>query len=265
MASEYYVGGGLVYAAGSVHVGRHATAGLIHHQLPSVLGLTHDFVAGRQVDQHRGAGQRLCRARRRRHPKVFADLHAEHEPVGILRGEEAVRPEGDDGPEDANFAAPRGRGAGEPSALVKLLVIRNERLGDEAEELAPVDHRRAIEELVANDKWKSDDGDPGENVGAGFLHLFEAGQGAALKRGLLKEVAARVAGEAQFRKNDDADALGLRPSQHTNDAFGVVRAIADPQQRRGGGDAQETVWEHGIAYNTRRIISAMLLYRLAPR
>src|SRR4029077_12269367 len=136
-------------------------------------GLAHDLVAGGKVDQHRGAGQGLVATWRHGHPEVFADFDADRQPLDVGRGEEAVGPEGDGGAVDDDFAAARGGGAGEPSALVKLLVIGDERLGNQAKQPAAAKDGGAVEDLVVHGQRQADEGDAGVEVGAGLEDVFQ--------------------------------------------------------------------------------------------
>ena len=82
-------------AARGVDVAGDAAARLADDELPAIGRLADDLVAGRQVEQHGRAGQRLERARRNRHPQVFADLDADDDVRIARRGEEQIGAERD--------------------------------------------------------------------------------------------------------------------------------------------------------------------------
>ena len=147
--------------------------------------------------------------------------------------------------EDVDLPAAGGGRGGEPSALVKLLVIGDERFGDEAEQPAAVQDGGAVKHLIVHGQRQADQGDAAERIGAGSEQVFEGVQGAALQDGLLEQVGAGVAGQRQLREDQDGDALRLGPLHEGEDALGVEGAVGDAEHRRGGGDAEETVEKHG--------------------
>ena len=77
VAAEDEVGRRLVDAGVGVDVGGERAARLLAHQLAAVLGLGHEVVRGRGVQEHGGARDRVARARRDRRPEVLADLDRE--------------------------------------------------------------------------------------------------------------------------------------------------------------------------------------------
>ena len=151
-------------------------------------------------------------------------------------------------PQSDDLAAAGGGGGGEPAALVKLLVIGDERLGHDAEHSAAVEHGGAVEQLVVHGERQADDGEAGEGAGARRDDVGQRVEGAVLQGGLVEQVGAGVAGERQFGEDEDGDALGLGAGHEGEDALGVEVAVGDAQHRRGGGDAQETVMGHGVPF-----------------
>ena len=84
------IGGRLAVARARIEVGREAAAGLARHELAPVVGLAHGDVGGREIQQHRGAGQRGVGRRRHRHPEVLADLHEEGRQRLVLELEQQI-------------------------------------------------------------------------------------------------------------------------------------------------------------------------------
>jgi hypothetical protein len=62
---------------------------------------------------------------------------------------------------------------------------------------------------------------------------------------VLEQVGAGVAGDAQLGEDDDGGAFALGALQEREDLLDVVSAVGDAHHGRRGGDAQETVLEHG--------------------
>ena len=84
------IGGGLAGAGRGVEIGRHAARRLRHAQHAPRVRLADGDVAGRQVGEHRRAGQRGASAGRHRHPEVLADFGM-HDQIGqVFGGEQQV-------------------------------------------------------------------------------------------------------------------------------------------------------------------------------
>ena len=143
----------------------------------------------------------------------------------------------------ASAAAVGGRG--EPAALVKLLVIGQERLGHDAEQPAAMQHGGAVEELIVDGQRQADDGEAGEDAALPWRDASSASTAPRCKRGLVEQIGAGVAGERQLGEDEDGDLLALGPAHQGEDVLGVEGTVGDAQQRRGGGDAEETVGIHG--------------------
>ena len=149
VAAEDEVGRGLVDAGVGVDVGGERPARLLAHELAAVLGLGHEVVRGRGVEQHGGARDRVARARGDRRPEVLADLDGEGD-AGVLRQlEQEVRAEGGRLAGEAHLALARLARRGEPALLVVLLVAGEERLRHDAQDPARLEDRRRVEEPAA--------------------------------------------------------------------------------------------------------------------
>ena len=142
------VGGGLAGAGARVHAGRDALRRLRGAQQPPVVGLADRDVAGGEVREHRGAGERGERARRQRHPEVLADLEVQHEAREVARREQQARPERHVLAEQPQRGRDRLRGRREMPLLVELAVVRQVGLRHRAEEAAAVHEHRAVEQPV---------------------------------------------------------------------------------------------------------------------
>src|SRR5262249_7820996 len=152
----------------------HAAARLVGYELAAILRFADDFVACGQVQQHRSPVQRLHGAGGDRHPQILTDLDTDEQAVHVHGVEEQLAAEGDFNTAEDDAPAAAASGSGEPSALVKLLVVRNERLGHGAEQLAAVEDRGAVEELIVHDDGQADGSEPGENDAA-ILDEFQQG------------------------------------------------------------------------------------------
>ena len=84
------VGGGLAGTRGGVQAAGDAARGMRGAQQPPIVRLADGDVAGGEVGQHRGAGERGQRARRQRDPQVLAHLEVQHEAGQIARLEQQV-------------------------------------------------------------------------------------------------------------------------------------------------------------------------------
>ena len=68
MSGKHHVGGGLPVARVCIQIGAQQPGGLLADQLAAITGLADGFVAGREVGDHRGTGQRVAGAGRQRRP-----------------------------------------------------------------------------------------------------------------------------------------------------------------------------------------------------
>jgi hypothetical protein len=131
------VGGGLAGAGRRVQVRRQAPRRLHRHELAAIAGLADRERGGREVQQDRRAGQRGVRGRRDRHPDVLADLDVDRQQRLLLALEQDAAAERDVGlAEQVDAVAGRRLRRLELARLVVLAIVRQERLRDEAEDLA---------------------------------------------------------------------------------------------------------------------------------
>ena len=122
VACEHHILGALAMPGGGIQVAAEQAGGLVGHQRPAVLRLADRLIAGGEVRNDGGPGQRVEGGRRERAPQVFAKLHAQHE-AGHLAAAEEQR-----GAKGHLLAADRegldlGGAGGELALFVELAVI----------------------------------------------------------------------------------------------------------------------------------------------
>ena len=136
-AAEDHVGGRLVDAGVGVDVRGEGAARLLAHQLPPVVGLGHEVVRGREVEEDGGPRHRVAAARRDRGPEVLADLDREDDAAARRQARTGGRGrKGTRWPATVASSDTASRAEAEPALLVVLLVVRQEALGDDAQESA---------------------------------------------------------------------------------------------------------------------------------
>ena len=228
----------------AVDVTGDAAARLAGDELPAVRRLADDLVAGREVEQHRGPGERLAtaggtgthRSSQISTPTVTPGASGTRRAWSVPKGTWLPSSE-------IVFERARDRRA-EPAVLVELLVVRQVRLRDRRQHLAAVQDRGAVEQLLVVPQRQADHGQAGEASGRGAGHALQRGQGAVAQHRLVEQVGAGVAGQAQLGKDEHAHALLFGPLHQADDLLGVELAIGHAQARHRRGDPQEPVMEH---------------------
>ena len=196
-------------------------------QQPPVVGLADGDVAGREVGQHRGAGQRGERARRQRDPQVLADLDVQHE----ARAGRAPRTAGrcrtaPCWPSRRDRGGERLRGRRELALLVELAVVRQVALRHDAEDPAAVHEHGAVEQAVVGAQ-RQPDGERERQVAAG-ARPASAGRRARRR-------AARPAGTGPRSSRPTGPAPGTPPARPGRVRRGSrSSSVADDVGRRGG-------------------------------
>ena len=127
-------------------------------------------------------------------------------------------------------APPDHKGAGgEPAVLVELAIVRQEGLGGDADDLAPVDHHRAVVEEAVLAERRADHEQRIQGLGlraqAVDLVLHRVQQ-----RLLKMQVVDGVGRQAKLWEHQDGGVLLVRAAHHGRDRVGVGGGI-------GGGDA----------------------------
>ncbi len=159
--------------------------------------------------------------------------------------EQPIGAKGHDLAANLHFPAAGIGGGGKPAPLVKLLVIGQERLGDQAQDPAAMQHRGAVEDLVIDQQRQTHHRHSGVGRSAGFQDLGQTFQGPVQKRGLVEQVGTGVAGQSQLGKDHDGHSLALRLAQQRDDLLGVEVTIGHAQHRAGGCYSEETEMRHG--------------------
>ena len=235
------IGGGFARARRGVEIGRHAARRLRGAQQPPRLRLADRDVAGRQVGEHRRAGQRRLRAGRHRDPDVLADLGMHDQARHVLGREQQVgaerrgqrrrwrsrRPPCRRPPRNAAARRIRGSWAGGSSAPRRAAG----RDGSPARSCTARRHGAAARRPAAA---AADRPTRRPDRATACLHRVQ-------QRGLLQQVADRVAGHAEFREHRQRHAAPVAVLRHLQDRRGIGRRIGERAARRAGGDAGEAV------------------------
>jgi hypothetical protein len=234
------VGGGLARAGGGVEVAGDALAGLRLAEFAAVLGLADGDVAGREVGEEGGAGQRAVGAGRDGRPDVLADLDVQLEPVEVRGTEHQVVAEGNLFPKKRHFAADGITSRGELAFLIKLAVVRQERLGHEPEHAPPVDGRTAVEELRLEPQRHADQ-QHRRKLPAGFDERSQRRE-AGLEQGILmEEVLVRIGREAELGEQRDGG-IGVRGAAGEGERLADVELrVRHPERGDAHGGADESV------------------------
>ncbi len=234
VAAEDEVGRGLVDAGVGEDVGGEGAAGLLAHELPAVLGLGHEVVRGRGVQDDGGARDRVARAGRDRGPEVLADLDREGDPGVLRQPEEEVRAEGGRLAGQAHLALARLARRREPAFLVVLLVAGEEGLRHHPQDPARLEDRRGVEEAAAlqhGEPHGHHDGAPGRVA----QDPLEGPLGTAHEGGQAEEeVPAGVAGQPQLGEHDHLGPAFSRPGHEVERGVGVPLRVGhrDGRARR---------------------------------
>ena len=149
------VGGGLPCPGCRVQVCRQAARGLRATQQPPRFGLGDGDVAGGQVGQHGGAGDRRLTAGRVRDPDVLANLRVDNQVRQVLRGEQQVGAEGHLATPNCDRAALMPVAGDEMARFVELPVVRQVDFRHHAEQPAAMDRQRAIVQRTQMPQWRA--------------------------------------------------------------------------------------------------------------
>ena len=141
------VGGGFPKASRRIDIGGDALARLARAEHPPVLGLADGDVTGRQVHEHKRAGERSVAAGRERRPEILANLDVHGEVWPILGEDNQIAAEGDRFASHPNDRCARFAARGELPLLVELPIVGKIGLGHRAENAAAIDKNGAIEQL----------------------------------------------------------------------------------------------------------------------
>ena len=199
---------GLARACTRVDVAADEARTLAAHEVAAVVRLADDGVGGAEVADQRGAGLRMRNRGRRGHPEVLADLGRHHELGELQAREEQV------GAKEHVLLATHGdeerlcRAGDEVAPLVELVVVGDVGLGDNSEDGAVRDSRRAVVELAARAHGHAHE-QQGIKVRRGRGKVGEAGVGGTDEGILPEEVLTGVARERKLGQHDDGGAVLL--------------------------------------------------------
>ena len=226
MPGEDQVGGGLALPRVGIDIAAHQPGGLPGHQGTPVGVLSHRLVAGGQVQQQGGARPRQRLGGRLRRPQVLADLHPQDKPRHAFTGEDHIGAEKDLLTAEGKQPV-RGPAGLKPASFVELSVVGQVRLGDDCQDLAPVDHRGAVIELALVPHRQAQ--------GCDHIQVFGGLQngGQPLLRtpqqGVLQEqIGAGIPRQAQLGQRQHPHPLPGGPPHQGKDLLGVKTAVGYP-------------------------------------
>ncbi len=209
---------------------------------PPVLGPGHGDGARGEVEQHGRAGQGGLRRRRHRHPQVLAHLDVHDEPGDVVGREQQVRAERHRlvGERQGDGCAAAVVAGGEPALLVELAVVRQVRLGRDAEHAAALHDDGAVQQPVAHLERRPDD-EQRPQVGARLDDRRE-GVRRRLQEGVREvQVVDRVPRDAQLGEDGDRDAVVVARARLGEDRGGVRAGVGDGDGDGAGRHAGEAV------------------------
>ncbi len=200
------VGRGFTRARRGVEASGDALRRMRRAEQAAIVGLADGHVARREVRQYRCARERGERARRQRHPEVFAHLEVQHEAGQVARGEQQARAEGHVLAEQPQRGRDRLGGRGELPALVEFAVVRQVALRHGAEQPASMHQHGAVEQAVVGPE-RQPDGDRKRQVAARLDQRAECRERGVEQRILLEQVLVGIGREAEFGKHGEHGAL----------------------------------------------------------
>ena len=228
---EHHVLGALAVPGRGVQVAAQQAGRLVGHQCPAVLGLADGLVAGRKVGDDRGPGQRVEGGGRQRTPQVLAQLYAQHKTGHGPAAEQQRSAKG-------HLLAAHGdrfhlgAAGGKLALLVEFAVVGQVGLGHKAQQLPAAQHGGAVVQLAVYQQRQAHQHDGVQRPGA-VQHGLQGIQRTGLQRVLQEQIAAGVAGEAEFREHGQLDPVRGGCLHVGKDLLGVIGAVRHPQ---GGGE-----------------------------
>ncbi len=234
------VGSRLARPGGRVYVGAQRARRMAGAELAPILGLADKNVAGRQVGQHRRAGQSGVGARRNRRPDVLADLDVNRQVREIDGGEQQIGSERGRRAVDLDVRVDHVASRPKLALLVELAVLGQIALGHRAEDAATMDHHCGVEQTLLSAQRRPDDRHRVELLG-GLTDLLDGIERGVEQRVLSEQILARVGGEAQLREHDQRRVLSVCRLRERDRALGVEGRVGDPHTRNRSGDPRVSV------------------------
>jgi len=200
ISAENQVAGAFAKACARVGIARVQAPALLAEQLPAVVLLADQRVAGAGVHDHVRALHGILAAGGDGRPQILADFHGKGK---ITEVKQQVRREGATHPILLKYGF-RLRCADKPAGFVKFVAVGQIGFGHQAPHLPALQHRRAVEKTAA-----LVDGQPHHHGHIPGLRGdgFHGGERRALYRLPAPQIAPRVAGDAQLRKHGHPHAL----------------------------------------------------------
>ena len=234
------IGGGFARTGRGVQIGRHAARRLRGAQQPPRLRLADRDVAGGQVGEHRRAGQCGLRAGRHRDPDVLADLGVHDQARHVLGREQQVGAERRGQRPDGDLAAHHPVTHHEMPRLVEFAVVGQMHLRHHTEQPAAMDRQRAVVQRSGMAQRRADQ-QQRQQIGRRRDQVRDRGLHRVQQRGLVQQVADRVARHAEFRKHRKRHAAPVAGLCHLEDRRHIRHRVGERAARRAGGDAGEAV------------------------
>ena len=224
-----------------IEVGRHASGRLVGRQAVPVFGFADGDVRGREVGEHRGAGQRRKARRGHGDPEVFADLDVEREARDVLHLEEKVRPERDIPlPAECDRLRQGVLGRAELPALVILPVIGQVGLQGNTQDPAAVHDDGAVEEKRVDTQRRPHDEDRVQALCL-FQDKAQSFPDPLQQRFLVKEVLVGVGRKPQLREQGEEGLLRRCLLRQPDRLLRVEAHIGDADLGDADGGPDETV------------------------
>ena len=191
IAVEYHVAGAFAKARARVGIARVKAAALLGEQSAAVGMLGRQRIGGAGIENQVRTLHRQMRAGGQRHPQVLAQLYAKDEAVHL---KQRIRAEG-----ECQAVARHGfayaRAADEPAGFIEFVAVGQVGLGDKRADDAIGEHRGAVVQTALVAEGQAHHGREPVRMG---LKPLERRPGAVLHQTVQKQVAQRIAGQAQL-------------------------------------------------------------------
>ena len=147
VAAEHQVGGGLPLPGVGVHIAAQQAARLPRHQIAAVVRLAHRLIGGGQVQNQGGARPGQGRGGGLRRPQVLADLHPDDQIGDLLTGPDQTVGQAHLLTAQSDQVVHILAGS-EPPLLIKLPIVGQVDLRDQAQNLALLDQGSTVVQLA---------------------------------------------------------------------------------------------------------------------
>ena len=239
VATIHHVLCALAKACRAIHICAHGACALLCEQTGQVLMLAQKLIGSREVEHDVGTRQGQVVAGRCRGPHVLTNLHTKHGAIG--RAEELG------GGSQRHHVARIAYGhlaqvlqRGKPALLIKLIVIGEIGLGNNAQDLAFLKHNTTVEQQAARHDGgahNADDVQLAREVEQGHHAVL----GSVEQQLLAKEVLTRIARDAQLWKHDDFHAAPFSLGYDYFHLLCVLNTIGNLHRRHSRGHFDKSV------------------------